>query len=76
MEQYIKGLIKFYDDEKEVLLPQNYEEFRIKLIQMLGLTEDLLNCLNISYLDEEKDDIEINNIDDYQSFFEFAKKQN
>ena len=75
MEQYVKTLIKFYDDEKEVLLPSSYDEFNSKLLQMLGLTGDFLNCLNIYYLDEEKDNVEIKSKEDYQQFFEFAKKQ-
>ena len=43
---------------------------------MLGLTEDLLKSLNISYLDDDNDNVEINNKDDYQQFFEFSKEQN
>ena len=76
MEQYVKGFVKFYDDEKEVIFPLNYDEFRIKLGQMLGLTEDLLKCVNISFVDEEKDNIEIKSQSDYQQFLSLSKKLN
>ena len=76
MEQYIKGSIKFYDDEKEILFPPSYDQFNTKLVKMLGLTEDLLKSLNISYLDDDNDNVEINNKDDYQQFFEFSKETN
>ena len=75
METLALGSIKFYDDEKKVLFPKDYKEFNLKLGQMLGLTGDFLKCVKMSYLDEEKDNVEIKNESDYQQFFESAKKQ-
>ena len=74
MEGFVKGSIKFYDEEKQILFPPSYDEFHFRLGQTLGLTEDLLKGVNVSYLDDLKNNVGIKNQNDYQQFLEFAKK--
>ena len=68
MEEEYKGKIKFYDDEIEVLFPIDFNIFKTKLGEMLDLTEDILNNVNLSYKDEEGDKNEIKNVEDYKFF--------
>ena len=72
-EEEYKGKIKFYDEEMEVLFPKNFDVFKEKLGEMLGLTEDLLNNVELSYKDEDGDSIDIKTLEDYMIFFESIK---
>lgn len=76
MEENYNGKIKFYDDEINVLFPSDYEKFKEKLGEMLGLTSEFLNNLILSYKDEGEDKILINNDEDYRLFIEEIKKDN
>ena len=60
-----KAKIKFYDQEQMVFLPFDYNTFKIKLSEMLGLPPNLLNSLNISYVHNLSLKIEVNNEEDY-----------
>ena len=52
MEEF-KGKIKFYDDQIDVLFPTDFNQFSKKLGEMLGLSDDFLNNIRISYKDED-----------------------
>ena len=68
MEAEYKGKIKFYEDEIEVFFPTSFETFIKKLGEMLGLTEDILSNIRLSYTDEDNDKIEIKIDTDYNLF--------
>ena len=72
-EEEYKDKIIFYDEEMEVLFPKNFDIFKVKLGEMLGLTEDLLNNVELSYKDEDGDSIDIKTLEDYMIFFESIK---
>ena len=73
----IKGKIKFYDDEIDVLLPNNFEEFKLKLGEMLGLNEDFLSKIKLTYKKgDQNDKIEIKNSEDYQNFTKYISENN
>ena len=59
MEPEYKGKIKFYDDQINAYFPTNFEKFKKKLGEMLGLSDDVLTNFRLSYKDEENDTIEV-----------------
>ena len=60
-----KAKIKFYDQEQLVLLPLDYNTFKVRLAETLGLSPMLFNNLNISYVHNQSLKIEVNNEKDY-----------
>ena len=75
MEEY-KGKIKYYEEEIEVLFPNDYNIFRTKLSEMLGLTEEFLINVKLYYSDEEnKNRFEIKSLNDYNLFFKNLKER-
>ena len=74
MEEEFKGTLKFYDDKITVLYPSNFDKFKVKLGEMLGLTDDFLNNIRLSYKDEDGDKVEIKVEEDYKLFIEEIKK--
>ena len=70
-----QGKLKFYDDEIEVLFPNNFEIFKKKLSEMLDLTEDFLVNVIFSYIDENGNKNIIKNIEDYQIFIKNIKSR-
>jgi len=42
----MKGKLKFFGDEVEVLFPKTFDEFKFRLGEILGLIEDILPKLN------------------------------
>lgn len=69
------GKIKFYDEEMEVLFPEDFSLFRKKISEMVGLTEeDFLKTISMFYNDEEGDSISIRGKDDYKFFINFLKE--
>ena len=75
MEEY-KGKIKYYEEEIEVLFPNDYNIFRTKLSEMLGLTEEFLVNVKLYYSDEEnKNKFEIKCLNDYNLFFKNLKER-
>ena len=75
MEEEFKGTIKFYDDQINVLFPTNYDKFKEKLGEMLGLTDDFLNNIRLNYKDDDGDKVEIRSGDDYKLFIDEIKKK-
>ena len=74
MEEY-RGKIKYYEDEIEVFFPIDFNLFKKKLSEMLGLTEDFLINVKLEYKDKEnKNKFEIKNLDDYKIFFRNLKE--
>ena len=67
----MKGKIKFYGDEVEVLFPNTYDEFKVRLGEMLGLTEDFLANIKLTYPGDSNNKVEINSSEDYDSFNKF-----
>ena len=62
--------LKFYDDIKKVIIPIKYTDFTNSLTEMLEISNDILNCLQIFYKDEEGDKIIIQNVNDYNQFLQ------
>ena len=73
MEEEYKGKIKYYEDELEVLFPIDFNIFKTKVSEMLGLTEDFLNNIRFSYKDVIGNKNEIKNLQDYQLFIKNIK---
>ena len=67
--------LKFYDDVKNVIIPLKYTDFTNSLSEMLEISNDILNCLQIFYKDEEGDKIIIQNLNDYNQFLQQLEKQ-
>ncbi len=67
--------LKFYDDVKNVIIPLKYTDFTNSLSEMLEISNDILNCLQIFYKDEEGDKIIIQNVNDYNQFLQQLEKQ-
>ena len=61
-----EGKIKFYDDQINVKFSPDFNEFKNLLGEILGITEDFLINLKISYKDEDGDKIALKNEDDYK----------
>ena len=74
MEEY-KGKIKYYEDEIEVLFPTDFNIFKTKLSEMLGLTEDFLVNVKLCYKDEKNKKFEIKNLEDYKLFIKNLKER-
>ena len=67
--------LKFYDDIKNVIIPLKYIDFTNSLTEMLEISNDILNCLQIFYKDEEGDKIIIQNLNDYNQFLEQLERK-
>ena len=75
-KEELKGKIKFYEDEIVVLFPESFDVFKTKLCETLGLTEDFLLNVRISYKDEDDDKIEMKDKEDYNFFLQNIRKKN
>ena len=71
----LKGKIKFYDDEADILFPIDFKKFKERLAAILGLSEDMISNVKLSYKDEDGDKIEMKIEEDYTLFIEEAKKK-
>ena len=70
-----KGRIKFYDEEMDVLFPEDFNLCKKKIGEMIGLSEDeLLNQINLYYNDEDGDKISVTEDNDYKIFIKFSKE--
>ncbi len=67
--------LKFYDDIKNLIIPVSYVHFANSLCEMLGISNDMLNSLQIFYLDKEGDKIIIENASDYTQFLQQLKNK-
>ena len=74
MEKEYKGKLIFYDEQINVLFPSNFDKFQVKLGEMLGLTDDILSNIRLSYKDEEGDKVEVKVSEDYNLFIDEIKK--
>jgi hypothetical protein len=74
MENY-KGKIKFYEDQVDVIFPDEYDKFSKFLGEILGLSDDFMQNIRLSYRDEDGDKIEIKVEDDYKLFINEIKKK-
>ena len=74
MEEF-KGKIKFYDDQVDVIFPIDFNKFAKNLEEILGLSDDFLNNIKISYKDEDGDKIQIKSADDYKLFIDEIQKK-
>ena len=70
----LKGKIKFYEDQVDVNFSEKFDEFQKLLGEILGLTEDILTNVRLTYKDDDGDTIEIKNEEDYKLFIEEIKK--
>jgi hypothetical protein len=70
-----KGKIKFYEDQVDVIFPDNYDKFNQLLGEILGLSDDFMQNIRLSYRDEDNDKIEIKVEDDYKLFINEIKKK-
>ena len=75
MEEEYKGKIKFYDDEADISFPVDYKKFKERLGAILGLSEDMISNVKLSYKDEDGDKIEMKIEEDYNLFIEDAKRK-
>ena len=50
MEKKLEATIKYYDEEIRVELPINYSDFTIRLRNTLQASEEMINNLNIYYI--------------------------
>ena len=73
--QKFNGKIKFYEEQVEVNFPEKYKNFTELLSQILGLSEDFMQNIRLSYRDEDGDKIEIKGEEDYKLFFDEIKKK-
>ena len=71
----LKGKIKFYDDEADIFFPVDYKKFKERLGAILGLSEDMISNVKLSYKDEDGDKIEMKIEEDYNLFIEDAKRK-
>ena len=69
-----KGKLIFYGDEIPVDFPPLYNQFLILLRDILGLEENLLSNVKLSYRDEEEEKIEIKSEEDYKVFMNDIQK--
>ena len=67
--------LKYYDDEKRVFMPPDFESFSSSLAEMLEIDEQLLSSVIIFYLDKGKNQIMIQNEDDYGEILEQIQKK-
>lgn len=70
-----KGKIKFYEDQVDIIFPDNYDKFNQLLGEILGLSDDFMQNIRLSYRDEDNDKIEIKVEDDYKLFINEIKKK-
>ena len=67
--------LKYYDDGKRVFMPPDFESFSSSLAEMLEIDEQLLSSVIIFYLDKGKNQIMIQNEDDYGEILEQIQKK-
>ena len=63
------GKLIFYGDEVPITFPPLYNNFVVLLREILGLEENFLSNIRLSYRDKDDDKIEIKTEQDYNIFF-------
>jgi hypothetical protein len=71
-----KGKIIFYDNKVDLIFPNDFNTLKKDICEILGLTEDVLSNIRISYLDKDKDNVEMKVDEDYQMFLDEFQKRN
>jgi len=71
----MKGKLKFFGDEVEVLFPKTFDEFKFRLGEILGLIEDILPKIKLTYPGDSNNKVEINNSEDYDSFNKYLSEK-
>ena len=71
----VKGKLKFYEEELEVLFPIDYSTFKTKLGEMLSLTDDSLKNFQLVYKEAKNKKIEIKNVEDYKKFINYIEEK-
>ena len=64
----MKATLKFYDDTKNVILPDNFEKFLVNLSEMLEVPQEFLDKIKLFYKDDEDDKIMLKTSSDYIQF--------
>lgn len=70
----IKLRIKFYETEIESTFPLEYDPFKVKLGQILGIENDF-SILKLVYKGEPEAKIEISNAEDFQNFIKYIQEK-
>ena len=65
-----RGKIKFYEEEMDVLFPEDFNLCKKKIGEIVGLPEnELLQKISLYYNDEDNDKILLTEENDYKIFF-------
>ena len=71
----LKGKIKFFEDEIEVIYPEDFNLCKKKISEMIGLNEEeMLEKISVYYNDEDGDKVIINEKIDYDLFINYLKE--
>ena len=71
----LKGKIKFFEDEIEVIYPEDFNLCIKKISEMIGLNEEeMLEKISVYYNDEDGDKVIINEKIDYDLFINYLKE--
>ena len=68
------GKLIFYGDEVPITFPPSYDKFLLILREILGLEENFISNVRLSYRDRDEDKIEVKSEDDYRIFMEDIQK--
>jgi hypothetical protein len=68
------GKLLFYGDEVPIAFPQSFNKFIVLLREILGLDENFLSNVKLSYRDRDEDKIEIKSEEDYKIFMDDIQK--
>ena len=68
------GKLVFYGDEVPIQFPSLYNQFLPLLQEILGLDENFLSSVKLSYRDRDEDKIEIKSEEDYKVFMDEIQK--
>ena len=68
------GKLIFYGDEIPITFPDSFQQFCVLLREILGLEENFLKNIRLSYRDNDEDKIEIQEEESYKIFIEEIKK--
>jgi len=71
----LKGKIKFFEDEIEIIYPEDFNLCIKKISEMIGLNEEeMLEKISVYYNDEDGDKVIINEKIDYDLFINYLKE--
>ena len=71
----LKGKIKFFEEETEIIYPEDFNLCKKKISEMIGLNEEeMLEKISLYYNDEDGDKVIINEKIDYDLFINYLKE--